>query len=158
MPLCVVNPKILLIDFPLENKSPESEVHLNISTPDQLQRFIEREEYALKELIENIIQNNASVVFCQKGIDDVAQYYLAKAGILACRRVPRSDMERISRATSAKIISHINELKQEVFGRAETAEEVLHRDTSLLYIRGCTNPKSVSIIIRGGTTHVVDEI
>lgn len=158
MPSRIENAKILLVDFPIELKSPESETRISVSTPEQLESFIKSEENYLKEITDKIISSGANVVFCQKGIDDVAQYYLAKAGIYACRRIPKSDLEKISRATSGKIISNINDLSEECFGKAEVVEEIKKSDDSLTYIRGCSNPRAVTIVVRGGTEHVVDEI
>ncbi len=158
MPSKVQNAKILLVDFPLELKNPESEAKISVSTPEQLESFIRSEERYIKDITEKIINSGANVVFCQKGIDDVAQYYLAKKGIFACRRIPKSDMERIARATAGKIISNLGEINQECFGKAEAVEEIKKGDSILTYIRGCTSPKAVSIVIRGGASHVVDEI
>lgn len=158
MPRKVENAKIALVDFPLEIRSPETETKISISTPEQLQSFIESEEKALKNMTEKIIGSGVNVVFCQKGIDDVAQYYLAKAGILACRRVSKEDMNRIARATSGKVISGINELEDGVFGKAGIVEEVKIGGDSLIYVKKCENPKAVTIIIHGSTNHVLDEV
>lgn len=158
MPSKVEDAKILLVDFPLELKNPESEAKISVSTPEQLQSFIESEERYLKDLTDIIIASGAKVVFCQKGIDDVAQYYFARAGIMAFRRVARSDMEKIARATSAKIISNLKEITREQFGNAKVVEEVKSGEDSLTYIRGCSNPRAVTIVVRGGTSHVIDEV
>ncbi|MBI3334082.1 thermosome subunit [Candidatus Pacearchaeota archaeon] len=157
MPLRIMNASILLINVPLEIRNPESETRISVSTPEQLESFVAAEERYLKELTQGIIRAGASVVFCQKGIDDVAQYYLAQAGILACRRVPRSDMEKISRAISAPIISNLNEIGNEFLGNAEYVEEIRKGDESFIYIRGCRNPRSVTIVVRGGSEHVLAE-
>jgi archaeal chaperonin len=158
MPSNVENAKIILIDFALELRTPEVETKVSISTPEQLQDFITSEEVALKEMTNKIIGSGAKVVFCQKGIDDIAQFYLAKAGIYACRRVSKSDMEKLARATSGKIVSNMSELGQGDFGFAEKVEEVRHGEDSMTYVRGCKNPKAVTILVRGSTDHVVDEI
>jgi thermosome len=158
MPEKVNNAKIALIDFPLELKNPEGEAKISISSPEQLQNFIEREERLIKEMTEKIRLSGANVLFCQKGIDDVAQYYLAKAGIYACRRVPKSDMEKLARATHGHIISSLNDLTGKELGKARLVREVPHSDEKMTYVEGCENPKSVSILIRGGTDHVIDEI
>ena len=157
MPSKIQNAKILLADFPLELKNPESETKISVSTPEQLENFIHSEERHIKEMTDAIISSGANVVFCQKGVDDVAQYYLAKNGIFASRRIPKSDMERIARATSGKVISNLKEIKQENFGKAEIVEEIKNGDSNLIYIKGCINPKVVTMIVRGGTSHVVDE-
>ncbi|MBX4212006.1 TCP-1/cpn60 chaperonin family protein [Candidatus Pacearchaeota archaeon] len=158
MPSKVARAKILLADFALEIRNPETEARISVSTPEQLESFISSEERYLKEMTRKIIDSGANAVFCQKGIDDVAQYYLAKAGIFASRRVSKSDMEKLSRATGGKIISNLNEVNTLQFGQAESIEEVKHGEQELTYIRGCKNPKAVSIIIRGSSEHVMDEI
>ena len=157
MPTQVENAKILLIDFPLEIKGPETETKIEISNPEQLQSFIESEERYLKSITEKIIGSGANVVFCQKGIDDVAQYYLAKAGIMAFRRIMKSDLEKLSRATSGKIISNLNDLSREQLGSAKRVDEIKHGDSNYTYVTGCENPRAVTILIRGGTSHVIDE-
>jgi chaperonin GroEL (HSP60 family) len=158
MPSKIEGARILLTDFALELRNPEAEAKISVSTPEQLQSFISSEEDYLRKMTEKIIASEANVVFCQKGIDDVAQYYLAKAKILACRRVAKSDMEKIARATSGKIISNLNDLSKEQLGRAEIVEEAKKGDEALTYIRGCSNPRAVTIVVRGGTSHVIDEV
>ncbi|PIN89914.1 thermosome subunit [Candidatus Pacearchaeota archaeon CG10_big_fil_rev_8_21_14_0_10_34_76] len=158
MPKKIHDAKIVLFDLPLELRSPEREAKVSISTPQQLQEFITSEEVALKGIADKVIASGANVVFCQKGIDDVAQYYLARAGIMAFRRVSKSDMSRLARATSGKIISNINELSMESFGKAKLVEEVKRGDEAITYIRGCENPKSVTILVYGSTSHVIDEM
>ncbi|MEK6850848.1 MAG: thermosome subunit alpha [Nanoarchaeota archaeon] len=158
MPTFVKNAKILLVDFSLELKNPETEAKISVSTPEQLESFIQSEERFLKSMTDKLISSGANVIFCQKGIDDVAQYYLAKAGIFACRRVPRSDIEKISLATNARIISNLNDINGLDFGFAESVEEVKKGDEALTYIRGCLNPGVVTIIVRGTSAHVIDEI
>ncbi|MEX0933092.1 MAG: thermosome subunit alpha [Candidatus Pacearchaeota archaeon] len=158
MPSKVEGAKICLIDFPLELKSPEIDTKISISSPDQLQSFIEQEERDIKVMIEKIISSGANVVFCQKGIDDFAQYLLSRSGIYACRRVSRNDLEKISKATSGRIVSNLNELTERELGNAETVEQVRHGNDKLTYVRGCENPKALTILIHGGTEHVIDEI
>ncbi len=158
MPSKIEGARILLTDAALELRNPETEAKISVSTPEQLESFVFAEEKRLKEMTDLIINSGANVVFCQKGIDDVAQYYLAKAGILAVRRVPRSDMEKISRATSGIIVSNLNDVSVEQFGSAELVEEAKNGNESMIYIRGCKNPMAVTIVMRGGTTHVIDEI
>lgn len=158
MPKKVENAVIMLADFPIELRSPEREAKISISTPEQLQNFITAEEIALKEMTQKIVSSGARVVFCQKGIDDVAQYYLSKSGIMACRRVSKSDMERLAKATSGKIIANINELGRESFGKARVVEEVKRGDNKMVYVRDCENPKSVTILVKANSGHVVDEI
>ena len=158
MPSRVENARIALIDSALEIKSPETEAKISISSPEQLQGFVEQEERFLKNMVDKIKATGANVVFCQKGIDDIAQYYLAKSGIYACRRIAKSDMEKLARATSARIVSNFNELSGEQLGEAQLVEEIKQADEALTYIRGCKNPKSVTILLRGGTEHVLDEM
>ncbi len=159
MPERVNGAKIALIDFALELKNPEGDTKISISNPEQLQGFIEREERLLKEMTEKIISSGANVLFCQRGIDDVAQYYLAKAGIYACRRIPKSDMEKLARATHGHIISSLNDFSSQGLGKSRVVREVIHGDgEKMTYVEGCENPRAVSILIRGGTGHVIDEI
>jgi thermosome len=158
MPNSVSDAKIVLIDFPLELKNPDIETKISISNPEQLQGFLNQEERWIKEMIGKVKETGANVVFCQKGIDDFAQYLLSKSGIYACRRVARSDMEKLAKATGGKIVSQINELSSLELGSAELVEEVKHGNDSFTYIRGCKNPKAVTILIHGGTEHVIDEI
>ncbi len=158
MPSAVNNAKIVLVDFPLELKNPEIDTKISISSPEQLQGFLNQEEKGIREMIGKVRETGANVVFCQKGIDDFAQYLLSKAGIYACRRVARSDMEKLAKATGGKIVSNINELSSSELGSADTVEEIKHGSDSLTYVKGCRNPKALTILIHGGTGHVIDEI
>ncbi|MBI2629332.1 TCP-1/cpn60 chaperonin family protein [Candidatus Pacearchaeota archaeon] len=157
MPKSIEDAKIALIDFPVELKNPEIETKINISSPEQLQSFIDSEERMLKSMIDKIKKTGANVVFCQKGIDDVAQYYLTKAKVYACRRVNKSDLEKLARATGGKIISNIDELSNEELGSAKSVEEFKQGENVMTYVTGCINPKAITIIIRGGSEHVMDE-
>jgi thermosome len=158
MPGSVSDAKIALVDFPLELKNPEIETKISISSPEQLQSFLNEEEKVIKEMIEKVKVSGANVIFCQKGIDEFAQYLLSKQGIYACRRVAKSDMEKISKATGGKIVSNLSELTPFELGNAQLVEEVKHGDDTLTYIRGCQNPKALTILIHGGTEHVLDEV
>ncbi|MEK6760636.1 MAG: thermosome subunit alpha [Nanoarchaeota archaeon] len=158
MPQIVRNAKIALIDTPLEIKNPEIDTKIQISTPEQLNGFLMQEEREIKNMIEKIKSSGANVVFCQKGIDDFAQYLLTREKIYACRRIARSDMEKLSKATGAKIVGNFNELNSSELGKAEIVEEVKHGDENFTYVRGCSNPKAMTILIHGGTGHVLDEI
>ncbi len=158
MPINIKNAKIALVDIPLEIKNPETDTKISISSPEQLQAFIDQEENILKSMVQKIKNSKANVIFCQKGIDDVAQYYLTKENILAARRVSQGDMEKLSRATGAKIISNLNELKENELGKAASVEEIKHAEEGMIYVKGCKNPKALTILIKGGTEHVVDEI
>ncbi len=158
MPKKVENASILMVDFALELKNPETETKISVSTPEQLQQFIASEEFALRDMTSKIVNSGAKVVFCQKGIDDVAQYFLAKAGIMAYRRVAKSDMEKLSRATSGKIVSSIQEIRKEDLGFAAIVEQTQKGDDTMTYVRGCKNPKSVTLLLHGSTEHVLDEV
>ncbi len=157
MPKRVENAKIALINSALEVKETETDAKINITSPDQLQAFIEQEEMMLKEMVDKIKASGANVVFVQKGIDDLAQHYLAKAGILAVRRVKKSDMEKLARATGAKIVTRVEDLTSEDLGEAELVEERKVAGESMIFVEGCKNPKAVTILVRGGAEHVVDE-
>ncbi|WP_297436571.1 thermosome subunit beta [Thermococcus sp.] len=158
MPSRVENAKIALINEALEVKKTETDAKINITAPDQLYSFIEQEEKMLREMVEKIKEVGANVVFVQKGIDDLAQHYLAKAGILAVRRVKKSDMEKLAKATGAKIVTNIRDLTPEDLGEAELVEERKVAGENMIFVEGCKNPKAVTILIRGGTEHVVDEV
>jgi len=158
MPSKVEQAKIALLDVALEIKNPETDARISVSSPEQLQGFVEQEEKILKDMTEKIKNSGANVVFCQKGIDDLAQYYLAKEGIYACRRIAKSDMEKLARATGGKIVSNLNELSLEQLGFAEIVEEVKRGEDAFTYVRGCKNPKALTILLHGGTEHVIDEM
>ncbi len=158
MPQNVRGAKIALVDFPLELKNPEIETKISISSPDQLHGFLDQEEREIREMIEKVKLSGTNVIFCQKGIDDFAQYLLAKEKIYAVRRVAKSDMEKLAKATGAKIVSNLTELNPFELGNADFVEEVRHGEDTLTYIRGCQNPKALTILIHGGTEHVIDEI
>jgi thermosome len=158
MPSKVENAKIALIDFPLELKNPEGDSKISVNSPEQLQGFIDREERMIREMTSKIISLGTNVLFCQKGVDDVAQYYLSKAGIYVCRRIPKSDMEKLARATGARITSSLSDISSSDLGKARFVREVIHGDEKMTYVEGCENPKAVSILIRGGTDHVIDEV
>ena len=158
MPSKIENARILLVDVPLELRNPETEAKISVSTPDELHSFIESEERYLKNMTEKIFNSGANVVFCQKGIDEVAQYYLAKRGIFACRRIPRLDMIKLSRATGGKVISNLSDIQIEQLGKAGVVEEISKGEENVIYIRECNNPGAVTIVLRGGTSHIIDEI
>ncbi len=158
MPKYVKNAKIALLDCSLEIEKTETDAQIRITSPEQLQSFLEQEEKMLKEMVEKVAASGCNVLFCQKGIDDIAQHYLAKKGILAARRVKKSDMEKLSRATGGKIVSNVSDLTKDDLGFAGVVEERKIAGEELIFVRDCKNPKSVSILIRGGTEHVVDEV
>ncbi len=158
MPRAIKNAKILLLDLALEIKSTETDSKIRVTAPDQLDAFIEQEEKRLKDMAEKVKKSGANVVVCQKGIDDLVQHYLAKAGIYAVRRVKQSDMVQLSKATGAKILSSLDEISKEELGCAGLVEERKLGDENMTFIEACDNPKAVTIIIRGGTEHVIDEV
>jgi len=158
MPTRVDHPKILLYSEALEVKTPE-DTKISVSNSMQLQEFVDREEKVLKGMVEIIKASGTNVIFCQKGIDDIVQYYLASEGIYACRRVAKSDMENLARATGGKIVSSLHELDEKDLGKAEIVEEYLHGvDDRMTYVSGCPDPKALSILIHGGSEHVMDEM
>ena len=157
MPKRVINAKIALIDAPLEIEKTEFDAKIHINSPEQMKAFLDEEQRMLREMVEKIKEVGANVVLCQKGIDDVAQHFLAKAGILAVRRVKKSDMEKLAKATGGKIVTSIDDLTPEHLGEAEVVEERKVADDKMVFVEGCRNPKAVSILIRGGTEHIVDE-
>lgn len=157
MPKKVTNAKIALIDAPLEIEKTEIDAEIRISNPEQMKAFLDEEEKMLRNMVEKIKSVGANVVFCQKGIDDVAQHYLAKAGILAVRRVKKSDMEKLALATGGKIVTNIEDLTSEDLGEAALVEERRVAGDKMVFVEGCKNPKSVSILIRGGLERLVDE-
>ncbi len=158
MPSKVQNAKIALISGSLEIKNLNSDTRISITSPEQLQGFINQEENILRQMVEQIKLSGANVLFCQKGIDDIVQYYLSKNKIYACRRIGVSDMEKIAKATNARLVNNLNELGEAELGSANVVEEIKHGDESFTYIRGCNNPKALTILIHGGSEHVIDEM
>jgi len=158
MPKAIKDAKIALLDVALEVKEPETDAQIRITSPEQMQAFLEQEQKMLKEMVEKIAATGANVVFCQKGIDDVAQHYLAKKGILACRRVKQSDMEALARATGGRIVSNLEDLTKEDLGYAKLVEEKKIGGEEVTFVTGCKDPKAVTILVRGSTEHVVDEV
>ena len=158
MPRVVKNARIALIDKEIEIKKTEFEANIQIKTPDQIQAFLDQEENMLKDMVEKITATGANVVLCQKGVDDVAVHYLAKKGVYAVRRVTESDMKKIAKATGAKVASNLKDLSKDDLGFAGIVEERKVGDEEFTYITECKNPKAVTLLIRGGTEHVTNEI
>ena len=158
MPVRVDGAKIALVEEALEVRGPEMEAKISVSSPEQLQSFLSQEDSVLREKVEMIRVSGANVVFVQKGVDELVQYYLAKAGVYACRRVAKSDMQALAKATGGKIVSKLSELKADDLGEAEFVEERRDGEEGMTYIMGCSNPKAISILIRGGSEHIVDEV
>jgi archaeal chaperonin len=158
MPRVVNNARIALIDTALEIKNTETDAKISITDPEKMQAFLDMEENMLRKMVDKIVASGANVIFCQKGIDDLAQHFLAKKGIYATRRVKKSDMELLSKATTGNIISNLEDLAPSELGKAGVVEEIKVGDESMTYVRECKNAGAVTILIRGGTEHVVDEI
>ena len=158
MPKSVTDAKILLLNAALEFKKTEVNAKINISTPGQAQAFLDEEEHMVHVMVDKVARSGATVIFCQKGIDDVAQHYLTKAGILAVRRVKKSDIENLARATGGNIVNSIDAISKKDLGNAGLVEERKISGDEMIYVSKCKNPKAVSVIVRGGTEHVVDEL
>ena len=158
MPTLIQEPKIALLDCPLEIRTTEIDAKISITDPEKLQAFIDMEEQMLSKMVSKIAATNATTVFCQKGIDDMAQHYLAQHNIYAVRRVRKSDLERLARATKAKIISNIDDLKPEHLGSSGTVREILVGEEAMTAVTGCKDAKAVTILVKGGTEHVAAEI
>lgn len=156
MPEKVENAKVLLLSVPIELKKTETKAEIKITTPDQMQLFLDQEEAMLREIVDKVISTGANVVFCQKGIDDLAQSYLTKAGIFAMRRVKKSDMDKLSRATGARVITSLDEIDESDIGYAGLVEERDVTGSRMTFVTGCKESKTTSILLRGGTEHVVE--
>lgn len=158
MPRNIENAKIVLLDTSLEIKDMETDAKVSITDPKQMQAFFDMEETMIRTMVDRITSAGATVVLCQKGIDDLAAYYLAKADIIAVRRVKKSDMEKLAKATGAVILSDTKDISAKVLGAAGRVVEKRFGDDSMVFVEGCTNAHAVTILIRGGTEHVSDEI
>jgi len=157
MPKRVEKAKIALINSALEIEKTEFDAKININSPDQMKMFLEEENRMLKSMVDKIISSGANVAICQKGIDDVAQHYLAKSNVLAVRRVKESDMTKLSRATGAQMVNNLEDLGPKDLGMADLVEERKVETDKWVFIEGCKHPKAVTILIRGGSQRVVDE-
>ena len=158
MPRVIKNAKVALIDREIEIKKTEIDAKIQIKTPDQMQGFLDQEEKMLKDMVDQITSTGANVVLCKKGVDDVAIHFLAKKGVYAVRRVSESDMKKIAKATGAQIVNNIKDLSEDDLGSAGIVEEKKVGDDEFTYIMDCKNPKAVTLLIRGGTEHVTNEI
>jgi thermosome len=157
MPKRIENAKIALVNSALEIEKTEFDAKLNINSPQQMQQFLDEENKMLKSMVDKISSVGANVVLCQKGIDDIAQHYLANAGIIAVRRIKESDISKLSKATGARIITNIEELSSTDLGSADLVEERKIETDKWVFVEGCKNPKAISILIRGGSQRIVDE-
>ncbi len=157
MPKSVKNAKIALVDAALEIKETETDAKISITSPDQLQAFLDQEEGMLRSMVESIKASGANVLVCQKGIDDMAQHFLAKENILAVRRVKKSDMDALARATGARLVTRVSDISKDDLGNAAEVREKKVAGDDMVFVEGCKNPKAVSLLVRGGSEHVVDE-
>ena len=158
MPKNVNNAKVALVDAPLEIKKTEIESKIQINDPSQIQAFLDQEEATIKKMVDKIHKTNATVLICQKGIDDLAQHYLAKHGIMAIRRSKKSDMEALAKATGGRIVSNLDSISKDDIGFAGLVQVRKIGDDDMTFVTDCKNPKAVSILVRGGSEHVIDEI
>ncbi|MDH5686775.1 MAG: thermosome subunit beta [Candidatus Bathyarchaeota archaeon] len=157
MPKRVEEAKIALIDTALEVQKTEFDAKINIETPEQMEAFLHEEENMLREMVDKVTSKGATVVICQKGIDDMVQHFLARNGVSAIRRAKKSDMEKLAKATGGRVITNLDDFTEDDLGYAKLVEERKIGDDKMTFIEGCKNPKSVAILIRGGTERIVDE-
>jgi len=157
MPKSIKAAKIALLDVALEIEKTETDAKIEITSPGQMQAFLQQEEQMLKDMVEKVKKSKANVIFTQKGIDDVAQHYLSKAGIIAIRRVKKSDMEKLARATGARLVTSLDDLTDKDLGFAGLVEERKISGEQMTFVEQCKDPKSVTIFVRGGTQQAVDE-
>jgi thermosome len=158
MPKHIKNAKIALLNAALEVKKTEVDARIQIQDPTQLQSFLDEEENMLRKMVDKVKKSGANVLVCQKGIDDLAQHFLAKEDIYAVRRAKKSDMEKLAKATGAKIVANLDDLSSRDLGQAGNVEERKIGDDKMTFVTDCKNPKAVSMLIRGSTEHVVDEL
>jgi thermosome len=158
MPRRVENAKIALLDAPLEIEKPEIDAEIRINDPLQMRKFLEEKENILRDMVEKLASVGASVVICQKGIDDVAQHYLAKKGVMAVRRVKRSDMEKLERATGGRIVTSVRDLTERDLGLCEVVEERRIGNDKMVFVERCRNPKAATILLRGANDMLLDEV
>ena len=158
MPRSISGAKIALINTALEISKTETDAKINISNPQQLKAFLDEEHKMLKTMVDKVIGSGANVVLCQKGLDDMAQHYLAKAGIIAVRRIKESDLTKLAAATGARIVTNLDDLFEKDLGAAEIVEERKIEDDKWVFVEGCKNPKSVTLLLRAGSQRVVDEV
>ena len=157
MPKRIENAKILLYNEAIEIKETSTDAKIQINDPLQMQAFLDQEEKMLHKIVDKVIKTGANVVFCQKGIDDFAQYMLAKQGIFAARRIKKTDIEKLAKATGAQIITSLDDVKKEDLGFAGAVYEAKIGNEEMIYVEKCKNPKAVTLLVRGGTEHVVEE-
>ena len=157
MPKRVEDARIALVDAAMEVEKTEFDAEIRIRSPGAIKAFLDQEAEMLRRMVDRVVDSGANVLFCQKGIDDVAQHFLAKAGVLAGRRVKKSDMEKLAKATGAKVVSNLSDLKAYDLGACEAVEERKVGDDRMVFVEGCRDPKAVSIFIRAGLERMIDE-
>ncbi|MEM3725364.1 MAG: thermosome subunit beta [Candidatus Bathyarchaeia archaeon] len=157
MPKRVEKAKIALLDCSLEIEKTEFDAKINIESPEQMEAFLKQEEGMLREMVEKLASIGANVVLCQKGIDDMAQHFLARKGIMAVRRIKKSDMEKLAKATGGRVVTNLDAITSADLGYAEVVEERKIGDDKMTFVEGCKHPKAVTILIRGGSERIVDE-
>ncbi|SDA40925.1 thermosome subunit alpha [Methanobrevibacter millerae] len=158
MPEVVEDAKIAIMKYPIELKDLNTDTKIDITSPDQFAAFLDNEEQMIRDLVDKIVDSGANVFFCQKGIDDLAEHYLKKAGIMTYKRVKKSDIERISKATGAKLVTDIEDLSEDKLGHAGKVYLEKVFDHKLTFIEECENPKASSIVLRGSTRYVTEQI
>ena len=158
MPKKITSAKIALINTALEISKTETDAKINIQHPQQMKGFLDEEHRMLKNMVDKVIDSGANVVLCQKGIDDMAQHYLSKASVVAIRRIKESDLTKLAKATGARIITNLDELSDKDLGSAEIVEERKIEEDRWVFVEGCKHPKAVTILLRGGSQRVVDEV
>jgi len=158
MPKKVTSAKIALINTALEISKTETDAKINISNPQQMKSFLDEENKMLKNMVDKVIGSGATVAFCQKGVDDMAQHYLAKAGLLVVRRVKESDLTKLAKATGGKIVTNLDDLFEKDLGTAELVQERKIEEDRWVFVEGCKHPKSVTLLLRAGSQRVVDEV
>jgi thermosome len=157
MPKRVENAKIALINCPLEIEKTEFDAKININDPSQIKQFLDEENAMLKGMVDKLVSTGANVVICQKGIDDIAQHYLAKNNVLAVRRVKESDMTKLAKATGGRVVTSLDDLSEKDLGKAQLVEERKVEEDKWVFVEGCKNPKATTILVRGATQRVTDE-
>jgi len=157
MPKKIKKAKIMLLDTPLEVKKTEFDAEIKITSPDSIKAFLDQESDMLKRKVDQVMETGANVLFCQKGIDDVAQHYLAKAGVLSARRVKKSDMEKLAKATGGKVVNNLADMKKSDLGVCGVVEEKKVGNDKMIFVEECKDPKAVAIFIRAGLERMIDE-
>ena len=157
MPKRIENAKIALLDCPLEIEKTEMDAEIRIRDPTQMKAFLDEESRMLEEMVEKIVNTGANVLLCQRGIDDLAQYFLTRSGVLSVRRIKASDMEKLAKATGGRTVSNLDDLTKDDLGAAKLVEERKIGEDKMVFVEECKNPKAVSILIRAGLERLIDE-